>query len=431
MALNNELKSKCSLLILYWGFTCISLIVHFANYYIGFWDVIEDFGLIFIDIIICLLVCKKNNDTGNYNGAICLIMKLRIVIEVVELMVIYTMTQLTIVSLLIIVGLTYLKLLLDISLYYEIGGVANHGKIWIALNVCIALLSVLTVFWYPMLYLVYFMIAVRMGYGLYLLKHKDVLNVYARRETFFELYSERKSSRKKRLSAFIITGVMIILFCFLRYYKPQTQRGLIDVDGDTKQYSVENMMPEWTGFHKEWWGFINESTGEKTEAKYSHSLSFDDTGIAWDYAGHFVDKQGNCVIKVASSVMSKRSPRTTILNATLETLRGNYNPHLDFWILGYEIDLNNIISGSNNSINMVWGGTRISVRNQRVSNQENLYFVNGVCVFYSEVNGAYGLIDYTGKVILRPNMVYINDKYDYDVIPVIHKITGAEENINR
>ncbi len=71
------------------------------------------------------------------------------------------------------------------------------------------------------------------------------------------------------------------------------------------QYMISNSWPRWSPFYREYWGIINIETGEVGEPKFSDRLLYKrdfmtrepgliyDYDLAWDYNGHFVDKDGN------------------------------------------------------------------------------------------------------------------------------------------
>lgn len=112
-------------------------------------------------------------------------------------------------------------------------------------------------------------------------------------------------NRKKRIIRRIVSyiGVMIFTVIMAVVLKPVSELDYSDkemVHYDTSysiyQYRVHNHWPKWTPFYVERYGLINNETGVQTEALFADELRFNDDGCAWDYAGHFVDTNGNCVL---------------------------------------------------------------------------------------------------------------------------------------
>ena len=162
------------------------------------------------------------------------------------------------------------------------------------------------------------------------------------------------------------------------------------------EYNLCNLMPSWSIFYHEKYGYLNIDTGNDTGAKYDDHLWFDRSGIAYDFDRHFVNADGDEIIEVPYIVKARTSYRQELFNTFLFQFFTNDDEKYRF--VNYEI--------------------KYEQSGFLLDSGYNYYFVNGVTVYQSDLNGRYGLMKDDGTLITLPEFSYTNGLHDFEVLIV-------------
>ncbi len=158
------------------------------------------------------------------------------------------------------------------------------------------------------------------------------------------------------------------------------------------QYMISNRWPKWSPFYKEKWGFINLETKTVEAPRFSDKLRYRDDGLAWDYKGHLIDKDGNIVVNCKWYFEDGRfldNPRKFALYALKRRI---LNGHiLNGGFLGYGIfDKNQTLQSYDT----------LSNRNNKP--YIGIYDSYGLTSYYSYSDSAYGYMDMEGNTVIPP-----------------------------
>ena len=167
------------------------------------------------------------------------------------------------------------------------------------------------------------------------------------------------------------------------------------------QYTVENRLPKWSGFHSEKAGLVNTVTGENTGAIYKERMHFDCEGIAYDNDGHLINYKGEKICAVPEFVSADFSLRwcmSVVISRMLdnnegvsEFFSGNIDRKSEKFVLS---------SDPKHIFEDKWGK----------------YFPNGSALYYSRSYDKYGLMSENGEVLIKPIVDYIRYFYDGGMI---------------
>ena len=179
---------------------------------------------------------------------------------------------------------------------------------------------------------------------------------------------------------------------------------LIEVDHKTPghedemiyEYNLCNLMPSWSIFYHEKYGYLNIDTGNDTGAKYDDHLWFDRSGIAYDFDRHFVNANGDEIIEVPYIVNARASFRQELFNTFLFQTFANDDEKFRFVTFESKYEQSGFLLDSG----------------------YNYYFANGVTVYHSNLNGRYGLMKNDGTLITLPEFSYTNGQHDFEVMVV-------------
>ena len=401
---------------LYAAFTYINLFIHVENYYQGFLSEHMEYFLYAAKIVICLSVIMvfNKNRIERYRGIVP-IMKLMIVFDVMEFVISALMTSYkTGIALKILLVPMVLKVFLDFFFYWEILN-KKDKFVWIALNLLILVCCFFSMKIKGILLFVVMFAAVRVVLSLIFIKisrdSEDSTDIWTG-------ISDIHFPKWLRIAAVSVYALMIFVFAFLCLYKPIGNKELTSVEegGGYKEFAVQNLMstlgphPWSTGFERTWYGLMDANDELITKPKYTHWLGYDYNGIAWDYKGHFIDRKGNTVISVPYIVSAKRSVRTSVFNSVFSFLTGGKYEERDLIYL-----MNNIgYSMADEDFYVAWDDSNLSGNTFKVYTnidrygevafevEGSQYFFNHITVFYSEVKGAYGLMNDQGEIIVKP-----------------------------
>ncbi len=438
-----SLFTKIKPLYAYACFTSFNLLIHLINYQRGIFGEYLDYLLYIAKIAICIFVLRSGEKPDdNAKSKVDLLFRLIIACDLFEMFVSFTMTSLTGLALWMLIGLLVIKFVLDWTVYARISRYTQRGFLWYFGNVgCVVLFTFYLKIGH--LALLYTLIVLRLLIKVYVLRKPQMLALESasadKAET--DMKAEAKLSKTWNKIALAVTVLLACVFLFLRYgrvpgqYELTTQSGkqtvrssserLEIISDNREEYSLTNWLPEWTGFHMEWYGLADSETGDKTGAVYRNELIFDESGIAWDYAGHFIDTNGNAVITVSPLVMERRTGRMNLLiyafDEYLNERRydGDYHSYLEY------------------SSNLEWEGKTVLEGNIRMyrrgdfHDHESAYFENHIAPFYSEAKGAYGFINDQGKIIVSPDYVsYYDYDSDYEYVTLTKKFSSAKTIVN-
>jgi hypothetical protein len=404
----------------------LDFIIHFINYFFGFLGEGVDYLIYGILVAACICgiqIIKKGHEQG-YKG-VAVILKLMTVLYLVETLISVTMTERMGLALILIILVMLLKMVLDYFLFWEIIENSKTRKHWIAMNLAIIVglaLGIKVAFFEGVTIV---LIVFRFLSCLWIIRNRRTFGT--EKESFWSRLSSKKMGKKSQIIAISVVGAALIVFCFLRFYKPEGRYEFESNDGNTvvfsskdwlystqdntcpvKQYVVCNYMPEWSGFHREWWGLIDLRTGRATDARYRNRLDFDEDGIAWDYNGHFIDLDGNIIITVPSSVTTKRSAKTSVFNIFMGVYPEGANL---YWQNSYAVE----------SGNFVFAGRDLDFRR---------YFWGQTAIYYSDVEGAFGIINDKGQIVVKPEIINFNRNYNEGITSVVRKQNGYANFIN-
>lgn len=171
------------------------------------------------------------------------------------------------------------------------------------------------------------------------------------------------------------------------------------------QYNKCNLMPSWSMFYDEKYGLVNIETGLNTGAIYEEDLAFDKEGIAYDYDRHFINLNGEEIIKVPYIVKAKTSFRQMIVNKLLD--------YFDI----YERQIFGVKDRCNES-------------GKFVLSSNHTYFANGVTSYHTDLNDKYGLMSEDGNLVTFPKYSCISGGRDFKVSMVINYNRTALDVIN-
>ena len=454
--LTKPLKAYCI-------FNAFNIFIHILNYHLGFLGFIAD-GLLYLSkIIICYFLYKKIKERNNDRYAVMgWIVKTIMAADVIELFVSVTSVKtcgLVFVLLMLLFGI---KEYLDFYLFYlilnpqdEFFDIQEKRRTWTVFNISVLIVALLSAFISFFPYILYFLLFVRYICERKIIKNSKENEVASVEGTVIGRLSKIELSKTARYSLLGVAGVFLILFFWMRYSKPEGQYELEAYDGKYTVRSSEdffheadngilgfcisNRMPEWTGFSEQWWGVIDDESGTVTEAEYDQYIYFDESGIAWDGNGHFIDTKGDVVISVSSLVMNKRSPRATIINDYLDISFEQKDPSDEFDIFEWISDRitcerRNPYYGPHDFY-MHWedhSGHIVGLDDFMGIDMDgkDLYFINHVAVFYSEKDGAYGLINDKGEVIVSPSLYNVRMTSRSNLIYVHQKRSGYFNVLN-
>lgn len=448
----NDIKTY---LIILNAFTLLNLFLHYVNFYIGFIDSIVDYGLYAAKILICVQIymATKYEDNALYR-TLASIIRLMVVLDVLEVIISLTMVSMEGIAGILLYVLIAAKIVLDYFLYNEFMNEKRTRIVWMALHAAIIGSFFLTIKWYYFFIVFAALIIARFISAIFYIKKCDLEYAIKSERGLMAEIARKTSSPDRYYKTYAILGILLLCFSALyfskttfEYNKTVFNDGLIKVQDDMYQYRVSNKMPKWSGFHRDWWGLINIKTGEQTNATHRERLKYDDAGLAWDFAGHFIDYQGNVVISVDHSVLKKSTARTTMMISLVSFLRDDryeqgidiYNYKNEYVNSLYWTDIFGFADGARKNARIRWddldkysvsSGNIISSGQFITSEAYDSYFTNHIAIFYSEANGAYGLINDKGKVISRPAFLGFSSEYGFEVIPVVKKITGRYGVLN-
>jgi len=434
----------------------LNMLIHIMNYYMGFLGFGADILLYLFKIGVCYYVYLQIKHKGNENHAIISsVIKYIMIADALELFVSVTAVEIKGLVFAILLLLFCLKAYLDYYLFLILCKSEPAKKMWTILNSSIVIFVVLVSITNQIMYVVYILLLIRFLMANSIVKRTEGSIPFIKKNAVIVKLSNVSVSHKSRYYIWGAVGILAVCFLWLRYSKATGKYELVSDDGSIVVYSsmdyfvednygidrfcITNRMPDWTGFSRYWWGFIDEQSGNVTQAQYSNAPCFDESGIAWDYDGHFIDAKGNIVIDVSSLVMNRRAPRTTIINDFLDvawesedflrvfkwisirTFHKDVNPsygHDHFYV---EWQGQSVYEGNVMNLENVWGLGHYD---------KDLYFINNVAAFYSEKDGAYGLINDKGEVIIKPSIYRIDISKKAELIYVTLKGKGYLNIVN-
>ena len=387
-----KLSTKC---YLYTICKYVSFLLMFFWCQNVFFGAYTDYFIQGLNIIISVVfyAALKNNRLDK--AAIC--QKNNIVLEAVLILIYFTMTDLS-AELIWIIRIIYIcKLIVEVKVFCEILNEAYmvskliiledccheieaRKKIWKIINWSILANFILIIIFRNMasFWLLFILMSVRFYYQLIIIKACcEIFRYQGPAKNIIETSGSisRKTIIIRRIinSSVVCLAVVVLLLRFI--YVGQSYE--FEEDDTIKQYYVANLMPYWTGFHKDKYGLRDTATGEDTGAIYDRYLHFDGENIAWDYNGHFVDKHGNIVIDTPPVVKAKPSHREELF----------YITYVD--LVEKDVNADRLLK-------------RFKKETIDTPGFGYPYFDNGVIRFYSGLYDAYGLLDKHGNIILAP-----------------------------
>lgn len=405
-----KLSTKC---YLYAICKYISFLLMFFWCQSVFFGAYTDYFIQGFNIIISVVFYASLKNNRLHKAASC--QKNNIVLEVVLILIFFTMTDLA-VELIWIIRIIYICILIvEIKVFCEILNKASkvskilifedcciemqaRKKIWKIINwlilaniFLIIILRNMAAFWF-----LFILMSVRFYYQLIITKACcEIFSYQGPAKNIVETCEpiSRKTIIIRRIinSSVVCLVVIVLLLRFI--YAGQSYES--EEDDTIVQYHIANLMPYWTGFHKDKFGLRDTATGEDTGAIYDRYLFFDGENIAWDYNGHFVDKHGNIVIDTPPSVKAYYSRREEIFYITyvnfVEGIPGTYA-----WLDRFEEE----------AIDTPGFGYP--------------YFTSGVIKFYSGLYDDYGLLDKHGNIILAPEYIHISTYPEEQTFEVVN-----------
>ena len=164
-----------------------------------------------------------------------------------------------------------------------------------------------------------------------------------------------------------------------------------DCPDNVAQYKVSNKWPEWTPLYEEKWGLVNLDTGEVSEPKYVDKLQYRGDGLAWDYEGHLIDRDGNIVVDCKwywDAPVIQDNPRK-----------------FAFYALGEKVGSTNLLD-KNYKYYGVFNPDNLLQSYDTLSNLFSstpyigIYHENGLTRFLSISNKRFGFMDKDGNVVI-------------------------------
>ncbi len=391
-------------------FTALNLFLHILNFYCGFMGIGMDRLLYAVKVMVCVFVIFMASRTGNTRFApIATAMKITVFCDIAEAFVTEVTAEIKGLALALIIALLLVKILVDYLFYMEFADGKGLRTVWISLNIVLVFFALGSVGYSWFLTVSYVLIIARFVLAVFMICKFNPGEQCDRKSMLCTLSGGKISARPRGI-AIGITVAFVIVFLSLRYLMVMPADDYILAGEDTRQYAVCNLLPEWTGFREKRYGIVNTKTGEKTKPIFHHVLNHDESGLAWEETGKFVDLDGNVVFEVPRKTMNaigKRAVRTKLLSSILDKLLGDDKPQY--------ID---------------WNGDLLHNDDRTMVRVNGTFFSNGICIFYSEKYGAYGYIDNYGDIIAEPEIVRFSGDLNNEVTLVMLKTTGNTNVIN-
>ena len=201
---------------------------------------------------------------------------------------------------------------------------------------------------------------------------------------------------KENKRRFIITVSVLVVWIGLSIYLSGYNYDKPHDEGDF-QYSVKNRWPEWTPFHDEKYGLLNEAGEAITEARFDDFLCFREDGYAWDYNGHYVDRNGNIVVTNYYYLNNDRlvdNPEKFSLYAYIGGIVGRFDPG------DYIEELTYLREHSYGLMERNYAGVFSNglAKYQTFKLDEYKYYVR-----------SYGYIDMNGEMVIEPKFMEATD----------------------
>ena len=397
-------------LLSYSIFTALNLFLHILNYYCGFMGIGMDRLLYAGKILVCVLVWRIASRTeGDRFVPLATAMKITAFCDIIEVFITEMAVEIKGLVPVLLMVLLLVKLLTDYLLYLEFAVNRGLRMIWIGINAALALLALGAVGYSWLLTAFYLLLVVRFAIAVLIIISSKRGEVLDRKSILATLFREKFTTGKRTVAIGTAAVFAVIVLC-LRHLIILPTDDYILAGEDTRQYAVCNLLPEWTGLRAKRYGIVNTKTGEKTKPIFHHVLNHDESGLAWEETGKFVDLDGNVVFEVpreTMNVIGKRSVRTKLLSSILDKLLGDDKPQY--------ID---------------WNGDLLHNDDRTMVRVNGTFFSNGICIFYSEKYGAYGFIDNYGNIIAPPEIVRFSGDLNNEVTLVMLKTTGNTNVIN-
>lgn len=421
-----------SLLCIYVFFNIINFEMHvFGHYECPMFQEV-DYGLYIIKIVLSLYLYRKMIGSDARLKLIAPMFKLIAVLDVIELLINLFKASDKGVEVFILVGIIAVKSVVDTLIcfglleivykefiHYQIEKLVkeyrDYKRIWVICNIIILTVIIIEVFKQnsSFIRLINILIIARALAQLFIIretfKYFESQNPIENNYIFpCEITSKfgffkKLQAKNARVVICVIIGIMLVGFIYLRYsyqYEKVDER-----DGDYLEYNFKNKMPKWSCFYDEKYGILNEKTGIDTGAKYKDRLCFDKNGIAYDCDRHFINFDGEEVLKVPYIVKAKCSLRQKMLNNYIKHCDYNDKSNGTYYIGKLNREYNHFIEG-------------------RTTEE---YFPDGLTAYHCELNDKYGLLKDDGTLITGPIYRYVTADWDYDMTIAI--ISNGDEQI--
>lgn len=384
----NEKTEKLKIgFYLYVFFTYAHLFIRIINYRMGFLSDHADHVLYTAKLLICILTVflLRNKIPERYRGVL-LIMKFIIAFSVWELLVSVLGTDpgyalgLTLFLIPVIANT-----ILDFFFYLELCNSDKDQKTWVTINVALLVSIVLSTYVLGLFILLVCLVFVRFVIALVIvlaspfpdIEGSDVISKW----NVWSKFANKKIS--KRVWIALIGAYAFVLF-----------------------------VVTFNGIHK---------------SRENNVLKYDDTGIAWDNKGHFIDQEGNTVITMPWIVSAKTSTMTKVFNPIYALVKSGIGYYLKY-VPDYKRSLNVLLGADDSYIAWHNSDDKFEVFTHYFSDEivDKQYFYNHVTVFYSDVRGGYGLVNDQGQIIVEP--VFYSYKIESpNIISVRMRGTGEED----
>lgn len=284
--------------------------------------------------------------------------------------------------------------------YFENGGLKRLG--WLALNISIALASYFA-FEYGLGLVVFILLVfLFVKFWVQIAVIMDLNKCYKCQgplpylSDMVTASSRLLNSRRYNRVRYIFYGLCaicaaIIVILKFNYSEPEVFETL---SNGSEVYFVNNIFPENSMFRETRWGVRNTSTGMDTGAIFKH-LEWDNSEMAWDGNGHFVNADGEIINTPPETYMRKSLKQQScydyLLCSTYKfTNRGGY--FLQSGTIPYD------------HYGMVY------------NTQGYNYFTEiDLACFKSDYTGDYGLINKKGEIVVEPIYDFISPSTNYNV----------------
>ena len=417
----------------------ISLFLHVFSHYVPFITREVDYVLYFAKVVVMIFVYRAMERLASHIkefNKVRIMLKILILCEFIEIYFAFMSGNVSLGIIPGVLGGVYLvKMVIEFLIYYCLlrdicnngrdGAASNKLKLWCCYNFFIGVIFILlitqrlSIF----LYLVYVLFIIQTLIVFTLIKsiadvyENECCKIASIKEVFVAKFT------KSDIGKMIIVCVFVVATLVARhtYTTGFNVKEHINDEGKLEevgfefghgynfpkehifQYSISNLMPEWTGLCNRKYGLYSFTNDIDTGIVYSDEIFYDIEGLGYDGDGHIIDEKFNVLFDTPESMKIQKTYRQMALDNFIEWCGDNDEDRFHFSIY-FPIYIHGGLEGIYD-----------------YSKFDYCFFRNGIGCYYSEFNNCYGLISDEGKVLTPPEYRYLRVVYDEPYAIVLDK----------